>query len=102
MVILDPEREGCRIYSNMMVSYIKGRPAEVCQVILPRVCCGWDDFGRPKQVITICVTKGGICTHYLDIFRNMGLQHLVEIQSKHIECVLPIHCSSDCQGNLRQ
>lgn len=101
MVILDPDRDGCRVYSNMMVSYIKGHPAEVCRIILPRVCCGIDHFGRPNQVITIGITSNGVCDYYLDIFRSMDLQYFVEIPNKHIECVLPVLCSNDCQGNTR-
>lgn len=90
MVFLDPERDGCTIYNDMMVSYLEGRPDEVCYDLINRVCCGVDNYCRPRQIITVGVTRGGIGEHYIDVLRGMGLQHVVEIPSKHIEIVLPI------------
>lgn len=100
MVILDPDINGCAIYNDLMASYIKGRPHAVCHEIRPRVCCGADQFGRPNQVITIGLVMGAVGNSYRDIFREMELQYVVEIPSKHHSCVLPVICNDGCCGSM--
>lgn len=99
MVILDPDASGCAIYNDMMASYIKGQPEEVCHEILRRICCGMDKFGRPHQVITVGLVMGAMGYRYNDIFEEMELRYVVKIPSKHYECVLPVICNSECYRN---
>jgi hypothetical protein len=86
MIIVDVDREGCRIWHNGMGAYVRGSIAECCEELIHRICI-WQD-GHLRQIYQIGMDKSGISTAVADYLENKGIE-VLPIKFEHINNFLP-------------
>lgn len=92
MLIIDPEKDCARIYTEDYVTTIKGNPQEVCDAIEQRVMAynpyTLDYKNDYVQVITPSVVTGGVGDYYIVLLEDKGI-HVKKICPKAIGVFLP-------------
>lgn len=95
MLIIDPEVNCARIYTEDYAGVIKGQPDEVCDAIEKRVMAynpyGYSDTNNLVQVIVPSIVTGGIGNHYIYLLEKKGI-NVKEIKPKLIDVFLPKLC----------
>lgn len=90
MLIIDPEVDCARIYTEDYVGLIKGTPQEVCDSIEKRVMAyspyGYE--GELCQAIVPTIVDGGIGTEYIRILEDKGI-YVKKIKAKIIDVFFP-------------
>ena len=90
MLIIDPEVNCTRIYTEDYAGVIKGNPQEICDDIEKRVMAyspyGYE--GEVTQVIIPSIVVGGIGELYVDLLDGKGIC-VKKIRPKIIDVFLP-------------
>lgn len=87
MLIIDPEMNCARIYTEDSTAIIKGTPKDVCQDLADRLYAR-DYYGNIKQIAIPSIVEGGVGDSYIDILNAMGVI-TKSILPKHINNFLP-------------
>ena len=87
MLIIDPEVNCARIYTEEYTTNINGKPNEVCRDIASRLFA-YDREGVMVQIYEPIIVKGGVGDHYIDLLNSMGVT-VKTIIPKHIGVILP-------------
>jgi hypothetical protein len=86
MIIVDVDREGCRIWHNGLGAYIRGSIAECCEELIHRTCFHQD--GHLQQIHQIGMDKTGVSMAVVDYLENKGIE-VLPIKFEHINNFLP-------------
>ena len=87
MLIIDPELDCARIYTEEYTANIYGKPNEVCKDIASRLFA-YDRDDVMVQIYEPTIVKGGVGDHYIDLLNSMGVT-VKAILPKHIGVFLP-------------
>lgn len=87
MLIIDPEVDCARIYTEEYATNIYGKPNEVCRDIASRLFA-YDRDGVMVQIYEPTIVKGGVGDHYINLLNSMGVT-VKTITPKHIGVFLP-------------
>lgn len=89
-IILDPNLNGCTVWTSKNVSTIKGYASEVCHEIYNRIMVPKQTPSGYEwiQVKTIGIDANMCGRAYLDLFENMNIEYTV-IKPLVIDMALP-------------
>lgn len=87
MLIIDPEVNCARIYTEDYSTTIVGKPNEVCEDLAKRLLV-WTKNEEVVQPIVPSIVKGGVGKVYVDLLENMGVT-VKTISYKYIGVFLP-------------
>lgn len=90
MLIVDPEVDCARIYTEDYVGVIKGNPQEVCDSIEKRVMAysPYGYKGELCQAIVPTIVDGRVGTEYARILEEKGI-YIKKIRAKIIDVFFP-------------
>lgn len=89
MLIIDPEQQGARVYTEEYVGYILGTPKEVCVELAHRLFALQDN--TLVQTIVPSVDSAGFGQAYIDCLGYMGIT-VKEIKYMPYDMFLPRTC----------
>lgn len=87
MLIIDPEKDFARIYTENYAGIIKGNPKEVCEEIISRLLC-YDYYGVKTQIAIPSIVRNGVGDLYIDVLKGKDVK-VKEISPKYISVFLP-------------
>lgn len=87
MLIVDPEIDCARIYTEEYASVIMGSPKIACKELASRLFA-YDRDGVMVQIVIPSIVKGGIGDSYIHYLENMGITYKT-IQLKASGIILP-------------
>lgn len=87
MLIIDPEVDCVRIYTEEYVTTINGKSNEVYKKLASRLFA-YDRDEVMVQIYESTIVKGGVGDHYIDLLNSMGVT-VKTISPKHISVFLP-------------
>lgn len=87
MLIIDPEVDCARIYTEDYAGIIKGKPEVACKELASRLFA-YDKDGMMVQIIEPRIVKGGVGDVYIYCLKNMGVTYKT-VQLKASGIILP-------------
>lgn len=87
MLIVDPELNCARIYTEDYASAIKGEPYEVCKELASRLFT-YGKYGMKFQIYEPTIVKSSVGDYYIGLLNSMGVT-VKTISPKHIGTFLP-------------
>lgn len=87
MLIIDPEVNCARIYTEDYVTTINGKPNEVCKELASRLFA-YDRDEVMVQIYEPTIVKGGVGDCYIGLLNSMGVT-VKTILHRHIGTFLP-------------